>query len=177
MQLKPPNSREDLELLASWLGQKENYQWLDFGDGRQLVSPEWLKMAIQRGSYVIRLFTDDEHDRPIGVVALNSINTTFKSATFWVVLGDKTYARRGYATCATSKMLTLGFSELGLMSINTWVVEHNHSIQVCLANGFRLIGRQRQCHYIDGRAYDRLWFDILASEHEEIDDGRRERAA
>jgi RimJ/RimL family protein N-acetyltransferase len=178
MQLKPPSSREDLELLASWLGQKENYQWLDFGDGRQLVSPEWLKMAIQRGTYVIRLFTDDERDRPIGVVALSNINTNFKSAAFWVVLGDKTYAKRGYGTRATSRILTLGFTELGLESINTWVVEHNHrSASLCLANGFRPIGRQRHCHYIDGRAYDRLWFDILASEHEESDDERRERAA
>jgi RimJ/RimL family protein N-acetyltransferase len=177
MQLKPPNSREDLELIASWLGQKENNQWLDLGDGRQLVSPEWLKMAMQRGSYLIRLFTSDEHDRPVGIVALSNINTKFKSATLWVVLGDKTCARRGYATRAVSKILTLGFTELGLTSINTWVVEHNHSVGVCLANGFRPIGRQRQCHYIDGRAYDRLWFDILASEHEEIGDGRRERAA
>jgi RimJ/RimL family protein N-acetyltransferase len=33
---------------------------------------------------------------------------------------------------------------------------------------FRQIGRQRQSHYINGRVYDRLWFDLLASEHEEI---------
>jgi hypothetical protein len=30
------------------------------------------------------------------------------------------------------------------------------------------MGRLRQCHYIDDRVYDRLWFDLLASEHEEI---------
>ncbi len=30
-----------------------------------------------------------------------------------------------------------------------------------------------QSHYIDGRPYDRLMFDILASEHRELRDERR----
>jgi RimJ/RimL family protein N-acetyltransferase len=33
---------------------------------------------------------------------------------------------------------------------------------------FRPIGRQRQCHLIDGHLYDRLWYDLLPSEHQEI---------
>ena len=28
------------------------------------------------------------------------------------------------------------------------------------------MGRQRRCHWIEGRVYDRLWFDLLASEHD-----------
>ena len=41
--------------------------------------------------------------------------------------------------------------------------------------GFRYIGRQRQCHVIDGRAYDRLLFDLLAEEFTARDDYRRHR--
>jgi len=177
MQLKPPNSPEHLQLVADWLAQKENYQWLDFGDGRQLVSPEWLKIAMQRGSYALRIFTSDLDDTPIGVVGLSNVNPHFKTANIWVVLGDKSYAGQGYASRASSKMLTLGFQELGLRAIHTWIVEHNPSIQVAKRLKFRPIGRQRECHYINGRAYDRLWFDLLASEHEEIRDVRRERTA
>ena len=33
--------------------------------------------------------------------------------------------------------------------------------------GFKFIGRQRRCHVVDGRVCDRLWFDLLASEHVE----------
>lgn len=167
MQLKSLDSRDDFELVAGWLARKENYQWLEFADGRQRLSPEWLKIAIQRGTYVIRLFTADDRDRPIGVVGLSAINPHFKTANVWVVLGDKSYARQGYSSRATSLMLTLGFVELGLHSIHTWIVDHNPSIHVAERVRFRLIGRQRQCHWIDGRAYDRLWFDILASEHAE----------
>ena len=177
MQLKPPDSPELIERVAGWLAQKENYQWLDFGDGRQLVCPEWLKIGIQRGTYVIRVFTSDLDDEPVGVVGLSNVNRHFKTANIWVVLGEKSYAGQGYASRATSRMLALGFRELGLQAIHTWIVEHNPSIAVARRLKFRPIGRQRQCHYIDGRAYDRLWFDLLASEHEEIQDVPRQQNA
>ena len=177
MQLKPLDSSDDFQLAAAWLGRKENYQWLDFADGRQRVSAEWLKIAIQRGTHVMRLFTPDENDRRIGVVALGGINPHFRTANLWVVLGDKSYARQGYSSRATSRMLTLGFVELGLRAIHTWVVDGNPSIHVAERMRFRPVGRQRQCHSIDGRSYDRLWFDLLASEHEESGDVPCERTA
>ena len=67
-------------------------------------------------------------------------------------------------------MLTLAFRELELHSVHTWIVEHNPSIRVAEHVGFRFIGRQRQCHWIDGVAYDRLLFDLLAVEHKERPD-------
>jgi len=136
---------------------------------------------MQRGTYVLRVFTSNADDRPIGVVALGNVNREFQTANIWVVLGDKSCAGQGYASLATSRMLTVGFQELGLKAIHTWIVEHNPSIHVARRVGFRPIGRQRLCHCIDGRAYDRLWFDLLASEHEELrgdrSDGLHERIA
>lgn len=163
MKLKPLDSAELIELAAGWLAQKENYQWLDFG-GR-IATPAALKIMTQMETHVLRVFTADEGDVPIGVVGLNNVDRNFKTATAWVVLGDKSYARRGCATRALSKMLTLAFRELRLRAVNTWVVEHNPSIRVVERTNFRFIGRQRQCHCIDGRTFDRLLFDLLASEH------------
>src|SRR5258708_3355357 len=81
------------------------------------------------------------------------------------------YAR----TLASSKFMTLGFRDLGLHAINTWVVDHNPSLRIIERLGFRFIGRQRQCHYIDGQLYDRLLFDLLASEPRELDEERWRR--
>src|ERR687896_648340 len=97
MQLKPVDSPELIRLVAGWLSEKENYQWLDFGDGRQLVSPEWLKIAMQRGTLFLRVFTSDLDDTPIGIVGLSNVNRHFKTANFLIVLGDRTHARQGYA--------------------------------------------------------------------------------
>ena len=168
MRLRPLDSPELIHLVAKWLAEKANYQWLDFGDGRQSLTPEWLKIMTQRQSDVLRAFTADGSDVPIGVVGLSNIDHHFKTARFWVVVGDKSFAARGYATPALSKMLTLAFQDLGLHTVNTWVVEGNPSVRIVKRLNCRFIGPQRQCHYIDGRPYDRLWFDLLASEHKEI---------
>src|SRR5688500_1970011 len=110
MQLVPIESPEQYRLVAGWLAQKENYQWLDFGDGRQLVSPEWLKIEAQRGTQVLRLFTSDDTNAPLDAVGLANINAHLKTANIWHVLGDKTCVGRCYASRAGSVMLTLGFS-------------------------------------------------------------------
>jgi RimJ/RimL family protein N-acetyltransferase len=177
MQLLPIDTPDRLQLVARWLAEKENYQWLELGDGRQPMSVEWLTIALQRKSYALRLFTSDVDDRPIGVVALSNINEHFKTANIWVVVGDKAFASRGYASVAASKMLTIAFKELGLEAIHTWIVEHNQSVRMAKRLKFRLIGRQRQSHSINGCVYDRLWFDLLASEHEEIHDVKRRQTA
>jgi len=167
--LRPLDRPELIELVAGWMARKENYQWLDFGDGAQALTPMWLKILTQRKQTILRVYTSDEFDLPIGVVALDDVDPIFHTARLWAVAGDKSFAARGYATRAASKMLTPGFRELGLHAINTWVVDGNPSIRTVERLNFRYIGRQRQCHYIDGQPHDRLWFDLLASEHEEID--------
>jgi RimJ/RimL family protein N-acetyltransferase len=175
--LIPPDSPELLNLVARWLACKENYQWLDFGEGRQLASREWIKMAMQRQTTVLRVFTSDREYLPIGVAGLSNVNTHFGTAGAWVVLGEKNFARQGYATRALSRLLTHGFAELRLRSIHTWIVEHNVSMEMVRRVGFKPIGRQRACHIIEGRAYDRLWFDLLADEHKDIADERQSAPA
>jgi len=170
MELKPLNDSALIETIADWLARKENYQWADYGNGRQILSAASLKMMAQRDIHLLRAFTPDDSDEVIGVAGLSNIDRTFKTALASLcVLGDKRYAGQGYGTRALSKVIALGFTELGLASMNGWIVENNAaSIRMLERNNFRLIGRQRRCHYIDGRPYDRLLFDLLAEEHKEL---------
>ena len=167
MKLGPLDTPELIELAAGWLARKEIYQWLDFGAGRQIVTPALLKIMTQRSSHFLRVYTNDD-DEPIGIIALNSVDPTHGTGTLWGINAEQGFRNRGYATFATSKFLTLAFNELGLRSVNTWAVAHNPSVRVLRRLKFRYVGRQRQCHCIDGRVYDRLFFDLLASEHREI---------
>jgi RimJ/RimL family protein N-acetyltransferase len=175
MKLLPLDRPEHFELVASWLARKENYQWLDFGNGRQIVTPALLKIMAQRETHFMRAYTSDRDDTPIGICGLNSVDRTFNSATFWGASGEKSFRNLGYGTLAGSMFLTLAFRDLGLHVINTWVVENNPSLKIIERLGFRFIGRKRQCHYIDDRPRDRLLFDLLASEHRELDGARRHR--
>ncbi len=169
MKLLPLYAPETFELVSGWLQQRENCQWLDFGAGRQAVTPTLLKIMAQRETNFMRVYTAHRDEVPIGIVALNNVDRIFRTGTLWGVAGEKSFRSRGYAGIAASRLLTLAFRDLGLHSVNTWVVDCNPSQRSVERIGFRLIGRQRQCHFIDGRLYDRLLFDLLASEHQEVD--------
>lgn len=168
MKLLPLYAPKVFELVAGWLAQKENYQWLDFGNGMQIITPALLKVMVHRENHFLRAYTADHNDTPIGLVGLNSINPAFRTGTFWGLSGDKSFRYRGCSTFASSKLMSIAFGDLGLVSVNTWAVEHNPSIRTIERLGFRRLGRQRRCHWIDGRVYDRLLFDLLADEHREI---------
>ena len=170
MKLLPLERSEQFELVGRWLSREENYKWLDFGQGVQVLTPQSLKIMTQRRIQFVRLYTPDEDERrPVGIVGLSNVDLNFKTATAWIVLGEKRYG--GISARATSKLLTLGFEELALEAINAWTLEVNAPARRLLEQlNFRFMGRQRRCHYINGRPLDRLWYDLLASEHEELPD-------
>lgn len=176
MRFLPLDSPGRIALAAGWLAQKENHQWLDFGNGGQAISPALLKIMAQREQHFLRIYTSPEDGAPLGIAALNSVDRRFRSAVFWGVAGEKSFRSRGWGTLAGSKFLTLAFRELGLHVIQTWVAEGNPSQRLVERLGFRPVGRQRQCHAIDGRPCDRLLYDLLAAEHRELADKRPLRA-
>lgn len=164
MKLRPIET-DDIAIASFWLSKKENYQWLDFGNGIQKIGAPTLKMMIQRNIHEIRLFTTEDSHKPIGIVALSDINVTFRSAAIWFVLGDKKSARKNYTTEAVNKMLQIGFERRNLNSVYAWTLENNRGgKKVIEQNHFRYIGRRRKCHFIDGKQYDRLLYDLLKFE-------------
>lgn len=165
MKLLSLDSPELLALAGSWLSKDENYRWLDFGNGVQRVSPITLRIMTQRDIHVFRIYTTAD-DVPAGIVGLSNVDRHFRTASIWAVLGNKRYG--GCTTEAVMRMLNYAFTELGLHAVSAWTVEINTAARRVLERlGFRFIGRLRQCHYIEGRPYDRLLFDLLSTEHQE----------
>jgi RimJ/RimL family protein N-acetyltransferase len=161
-----PLEKSHLELVVGWLNDEDNYKWLDFGAGRQILSAPAIAAMRQRELHCLRLFSPSRSEGPVGIVAISDIAANFRSGTLWYVLGDKTAGGKGYTSLATGAMLDLAFGELGLESVNAWAVENNTpSIRVLQKHGFRLIGKQRSCHLVDGMLRGRLLFDLLAEEH------------
>lgn len=167
MTLLPLESRPLIDLAARWLSDESNYQWLDFGGGRQLVSPALLNVMLQRSTNFIRAFTSAS-GRPIGLVALHDVNRLVGTATLWGVTAGRSFHARGYATLAASRFLTLAFGQLGLGAINTWVAEQDPFRRTLERLNFRYVGRMRRCHSISGAMCDRVYYDLLDSEHHEL---------
>jgi len=166
MALLPIDTPEVIDLVSTWLSREENAKWLDFGNGVRSLTPAALKIMTQRGLHVLRVYTADPGNEPAGVAGLSNVDHRFKTASAWAVLGVKRYG--GTTTSAVSELLTYGFTELGLAAVNAWTVDINTPARRALERlGFKYVGRQRQCHYLDGEPHDRLLFDLLPREHEE----------
>ncbi|HEY3860172.1 MAG TPA: GNAT family protein [Gammaproteobacteria bacterium] len=173
MELLPFEGDRLIGLGASWLTEKRNHQWLDFGDGSGPIGTTALSHMSRDDAHIIRALTADDDDTPIGLVALSSINRDFRSAMLWALLGDRDYAAKGYVFRATSAILTLGFTDFGLECVNAWAVECNHaSLRILRKLNFKPIGRERHCHYIDGRPFDRLLFELQSTDHRSRQDVR-----
>jgi RimJ/RimL family protein N-acetyltransferase len=178
MELIPLDSDRLIGLAAGWLAEKRNHQWLNLGEGAQQIGPIALKLMSHDEAHILRAFTADEDGSPVGLVALSSVNRDFRSALLWALLGDRRYAAKGYVFRATWAMLTLGFSSFGLECVNAWAVECNHaSLRILKKLNFKPIGRQRGCHYIDGRPFDRLLFELQSADHRNRPDVRKPSAA
>ena len=167
MKLLSLDSPELITLAGGWLSAPANAKWLDFGNGVQRVTPVMLKIMTQRDIHCLRVYTADDEETPAGVAGLSNIDRNFKTASVWCVLGNKQYG--GCSARAVSKMLTIAFTELGLAAVSAWTVEINKGGRGVIDRlPFTSIGRLRKCHYIDGKAYDRLLYDMLACEHREV---------
>jgi len=150
---------------ASWLNNEQNWKWIQAGSRAPRLDPVTFRIMTQRPSHSFHLFFDDERSEPIGLVALSDLDVVSRSASVWCVLGEKECAGRGYSSRAVNDCLAYGFNELGLESISAWTLPLNiASLHILRQNGFRYIGRQRRCHPLDGKLYDRLLYDLLAEE-------------
>lgn len=154
------------DLVAGWLSRRENYQWLEFAGRGQTLSAMNLRLMVQRDIHCLRVFTPSNGNFPIGLVALSDIAPLSRTASLWYVLGEKAYEGQGDTTRAVLALIDHGFAHLGLQALHAWAVSENQpSTRVLEKSGFRLVGRQRRCHYLDGNFVDRLLFDLVATEH------------
>jgi RimJ/RimL family protein N-acetyltransferase len=167
-----PLKEADYEHIAGWLCDGKNAPWLDFGVSTREINPLLISILDKREQHLLRLFSREGGSTPIGVVALSDIHPIFRTGSLWFVLGEKEYQSLGYTTRAVSALLSHAFTHLKLRSVFAWAVTSNiPSIRVLEKNQFHRIGVRRECHVIEGKAYDRWLFDLLADEFEGIRDG------
>src|SRR5437879_12434017 len=66
--LIPVDSPALVALVAGWLAQEENSQWLDFGDGQQDLTADRLQMMAQHQADLLRAFSGRGDGHAVGVI-------------------------------------------------------------------------------------------------------------
>lgn len=103
--------------------------------------------------------------RAIGTTTLYDIHHQYGRAGFGIMIGDAASRGRGYGTEVTRLMLGYACTVLGLHNVMLTVNAYNVAgIRAYEKAGFREFGRRRACRPHDGRRWDMVYMDCLASE-------------
>jgi RimJ/RimL family protein N-acetyltransferase len=164
------------EYLDRWIASQQDPSITLFSDGGFLLPVreqeaqmlEWMK---KREAYAFAIYAL-ENIQLIGSCALFNISHRRQCADFGISIFDKNYWSKGYGTEATRLTLDYGFRFLNLHNISLDTMDYNkRAIRAYEKAGFKIIGRRREVIPIDGKRYDQIYMDCLATEFESPEPG------
>jgi RimJ/RimL family protein N-acetyltransferase len=158
-------SWETAEQASAWMVEPSTEKWLDFGGERQSLTAKALFFMSQSPAHVIRTAHGHDH-RMYAVLGLFGISRKFGTAMLWGVRPRLRPPVRANGAMELRQIMEIGFSELGLASVFSNIVDINKaSLAVTAEAGLKIVGRRRAAHVVDGRQHDRIIFDIVAGEY------------
>jgi RimJ/RimL family protein N-acetyltransferase len=162
-----PLRRDLLPLYLRWIN--------DFGTTRTLGIPSGPMTWEQEEAWFNRAATAEGDTpfsiyeratwRPIGNTALHGVDYRNRTAEIGILIGEADARGKGYGTETARLMLDYAFTALGLHSVLLTTDEYNLAGRRAYEKaGFREFGRRRQCTWMNGRYWDMVYMDCLASE-------------
>ncbi|MDR1564041.1 MAG: GNAT family N-acetyltransferase [Oscillospiraceae bacterium] len=104
----------------------------------------------------------NEGDRPIGVIALMSVEHLHQRATLGILVGEEDCRSKGYGTEAIKLLVDYGFKHLNLHNIMLTVFADNLQALACYKKaGFKEFGRWHECAYTNGHYMDDIFMEII----------------
>lgn len=132
----------DADLIAAWLSDAGTTRYLTSNLRGGTLTPQVVKLALRRRDQGWFVFTaaDEAGAPPVGIVAVDAIDTVDGIANLWFVLGDPRLGGRGITSGAIAEFCAA--NPIGLHVVSAWVAEPNTPSLRCLARaGFKEIGR------------------------------------
>ncbi len=125
---------------------------------------EWIQNAIKNNEAqfaIVKL----ENDELLGNCGFSEINHQNRIGTVGLFIGEEENRNKGYGTETLQLLLDFGFNYLNLNNIMLKVKSFNERAIACYKKvGFKEIGRRRNSYYLNGKYYDDVYMDFLASE-------------
>ena len=161
-----PISLDDTEVFAKWMNDFEVTDYTMASDKVYTIEAEkqWVEDNAKKSRYLMSIVTLN-NDEVIGNISLNEIDLIHRFAVLGIMIGENDNRNKGYGTEAIGLLLDFAFNYLNLNSVSLSLLECNERAKRCYEKvGFKECGRKRMCRYINGKYYDSIFMDILASE-------------
>ena len=158
---------EDFKISIKW--RKDDEIWNQLCGTKYFVSEsyekKWVEEAIWDTSKIRLAICLMDNDLYIGNVYITDINQVTRSGTSHILIGDKSYWGKGYASEAYMKLLEYAFKERGMHRIVAHVLEDNiASIALHQKCGFTQEGVHRKAIFKNGEWRNQIIFSLLEEE-------------
>lgn len=161
-----PISREHLHQFAKWVN---DFSVTDYiGRSHAIVTDDaelaWYE-GTQKNNECIMSIIKCENDEVIGNIGFHKIDHLNRYAELGIMIGENKDRSKGYGTEAIKLLLDFGFNYLNLHNITLTLLSVNDRAKRCYEKaGFKEAGRIRECRFLNGKYYDRIYMQILSSE-------------
>lgn len=118
----------------------------------------------------------DSEPKPIGMINVSTNvygrNPSNRACSLGIAIAAP-YQDSGYGTEAVRWTIDWAFRRANMHTVHLGSVEYNKRAHRCYQKaGFKLDGKQRQCHWHDRKFYDLYLFSILEDEWEQLQEGQ-----
>lgn len=152
-----------------WLNDEEVTKFLtsDFFPISKEKMEEYHRNVTMSSNNVMLAIVDKKSDKHIGNIKLGPINWISRIADLGVMIGDKEFWHKGYATEAIKLLLDYAFRRLNLHKVTAGVIAgHEASIKAFEKAGFEVEGRMKSQCFLDGKYCDSLYLGIIRESHD-----------
>lgn len=161
-----PVSTEDAEIFVKWMNDFNVTDYIMRSDKVVTLESEyqWLNCQTQKSEYLMSIICNDTNE-VIGNICLNEVNFVHRYGVLGIMIGEDKNRSKGYGAEAIGLLLDFAFNYLNLNSVSLTLLSCNERAKRCYEKvGFKEAGRKRACRFLNGKYYDSIIMDILASE-------------
>ncbi len=157
--------QKDAEILHSWFNDQDNVKFMSTkirSRNHSRLSMECDILNSDRNYERLWMIYEKNGSDPIVHAGIDDIEFHDQRAEIFFMIGEWSAKGKGYGNEIGRFLVDHAFSQLKLNSLfATATVMNNPSITILRNIGFTEIGIRRQYHYMDGKYYDEILFDMV----------------
>ncbi len=114
---------------------------------------------------VVLAIIDKAGEAHVGNVGLHNIDWVHRSAEIGIVIGEKSYWKKGYGTQAWNLISMYGIKRLGLHRLYAWILKENiPSLKAAEKSGFKKEGEIRDVLFKNGNYHAMCYLNLTGNE-------------